>query len=142
MRRGFACVACSVVSAMALLVASFFFAPEATAHDNHGGRSGNAAPRRQTRRITGTLTAVDDSRIELRKKNGPVVDILLDDHTQYRRGKSRASSLALDVGAEVSVEAWSYGDSGELTAKTITVDKPPKPPAGETGVEKGSSQEP
>jgi hypothetical protein len=104
----------------------------AMAHEDHGGGGERAELRRQSRRISGTLNAVHDDRIEVKTKDGHVVGISLDEQTLYRRGKSRASSLALEVGAQVKVEAWSYGEAGVPVAKKITIDKAPEPAATPT----------
>ena len=89
------------------LVAALWIPAAVSAHTGH------------THKVMGTISAVQETRLEVKTTDGKVVAITLNDKTVYRQGKAKADETILKVGERVVVEGLQPDGAKTLTAKTV-----------------------
>ena len=72
----------------------------------------------------GTVSAVDDTQIEVETKDGEVLTFTLDEKTIYRQGKTQVVGRLLEVGQRVVVSALEVEEGQTMTAETVQLPVP------------------
>jgi hypothetical protein len=93
----------SLALAIALLVPTPMSAHEGHAH-----------------KVMGTVTAVHDTHLEVKDKDGKISTHALDPKTKIRRGKSIASTNDIKVGDRVVVTSFETKDKAGKSVVTVT----------------------
>ena len=75
-------------------------------------------------RFMGTVSAVDDTQIEVETKDGEVLTFTLDEKTIYRQGKTQVVGRLLEVGQRVVVSALEAEEGQTMTAETVQLPVP------------------
>lgn len=77
-------------------------------------------------KVMGTVSAVQNGRVEVTAQDGAKVSVVLNDKTVYRQGRARADVKALTVGRRVVIDALQDEKTKVMTAQTVQVAAPPQ----------------
>lgn len=102
------------------LVAALWIPAAVSAHTGH------------THKVMGTISAVQDTQLEVKTTDGKVVAVTLNDKTVYRQGKAKTDETILKVGERVVVEGLRPDGAKTLTAKTVSMAAAPETAAKAT----------
>jgi hypothetical protein len=76
--------------------------------------------------VMGTVSAVDQSHVEVKSKDGKTTSVLLTGDTKYLKGTAPATAADLKVGIHVVIHVTPKGDTFEATEVRLATPRPVK----------------
>ena len=88
------------------LAAALLIPAAARAHEGHAHK------------VMGTVSALQNNRVELKTPDGKTVTVMLNEKTRFARGRQKADAAAIKVGERIVAEVASEKD---MVATTVTL---------------------